>query len=116
MILVQFGLQGRLLHSRIQYKYLHPVCRHLRLQAALHRHLAAVQRVAPNSMRGQVTAFYLFMFTFFGAMGSYVVGKVQDVLIGDPAQLWKALLITARSTRPASSICMALRMVSTSTM
>ncbi|HQS97524.1 MAG TPA: MFS transporter, partial [Novosphingobium sp.] len=56
---------------------------------------AAVQRVAPNDMRGQVTAFYLFMFTFFGAMGSYVVGKVQDVVIGDPAQLWKALLITA---------------------
>lgn len=25
---------------------------------------AAVQRVAPNAMRGQVTAFYLFMFTF----------------------------------------------------
>lgn len=67
---------------------------------------AAVQRVAPNDMRGQVTAFYLFMFTFFGAMGSYVVGKVQDVLIGDPAQLWKALLITASVLMPLATFLM----------
>lgn len=32
---------------------------------------AAVQRVAPNAMRGLVTAIYLFMFTFFGAMGAF---------------------------------------------
>lgn len=67
---------------------------------------AAVQRVAPNDMRGQVTAFYLFMFTFFGAMGSYVVGKVQDVVIGDPAQLWKALLITACVLMPLATFLM----------
>lgn len=67
---------------------------------------AAVQRVAPNDMRGQVTAFYLFMFTFFGAMGSYVVGKVQDVLIGDPTQLWKALLITASVLMPLATFLM----------
>ena len=67
---------------------------------------AAVQRVAPNDMRGQVTAFYLFMFTFFGAMGSYVVGKVQDVLIGDPTQLWKALLITASLLMPLATFLM----------
>ncbi|OYZ46098.1 MAG: MFS transporter [Novosphingobium sp. 16-62-11] len=67
---------------------------------------AAVQRVAPNDMRGQVTAFYLFMFTFFGAMGSYVVGKVQDVVIGDPAQLWKALLITASVLMPLATFLM----------
>ncbi|OYW48754.1 MAG: MFS transporter [Novosphingobium sp. 28-62-57] len=67
---------------------------------------AAVQRVAPNDMRGQVTAFYLFMFTFFGAMGSYVVGKVQDVVIGDPAQLWKALLITACVLMPLATLLM----------
>lgn len=67
---------------------------------------AAVQRVAPNDMRGQVTAFYLFMFTFFGAMGSYVVGKVQDVVIGDPTQLWKALLITACVLMPLATFLM----------
>ncbi|MDP3549586.1 MAG: MFS transporter [Novosphingobium sp.] len=67
---------------------------------------AAVQRVAPNAMRGQVTAFYLFMFTFFGAMGSYVVGKVQDVVIGDPAQLWKAMLLTASILMPLATFLM----------
>lgn len=67
---------------------------------------AAVQRVAPNAMRGQVTAFYLFMFTFFGAMGSFVVGRVQDVVIGDPTQLWKALLITAGTLLPLATLLM----------
>jgi MFS family permease len=67
---------------------------------------AAVQRVAPNDMRGQVTAFYLFMFTFFGAMGSYVVGKVQDVVVGDPQQLWQAMLITASILMPLATYLM----------
>lgn len=67
---------------------------------------AAVQRVAPNDMRGQVTAFYLFMFTFFGAMGSFVVGRVQDVVIGDPQQLWKAMLITASVLLPLATFLM----------
>jgi len=67
---------------------------------------AAVQRVAPNDMRGQVTAFYLFMFTFFGAMGSFVVGRVQDVVIGDPQQLWKAMLITAGVLLPIATLLM----------
>jgi len=67
---------------------------------------AAVQRVAPNEMRGQVTAFYLFMFTFFGAMGSFVVGRVQDVVVGDPTQLWKALLITAGTLLPLATYLM----------
>ena len=67
---------------------------------------AAVQRVAPNAMRGQVTAFYLFMFTFFGAMGSFVVGRVQDGIIGDPHQLWKALLITACTLLPLATLLM----------
>lgn len=67
---------------------------------------AAIQRVAPNDMRGQVTAFYLFMFTFFGAMGSFVVGRVQDVVVGDPTQLWKALLITAGTLLPLATVLM----------
>jgi len=67
---------------------------------------AAVQRVAPNDMRGQVTAFYLFMFTFFGAMGSFVVGRVQDGIVGDPQQLWKAMLITAGVLLPLATLLM----------
>lgn len=67
---------------------------------------AAIQRVAPNSMRGQVTAFYLFMFTFFGAMGSWVIGRVSDHVIGDPARLREALLLTAGILLPLACFLM----------
>lgn len=67
---------------------------------------AAIQRVAPNSMRGQVTAFYLFMFTFFGAMGSFVIGLVAHYVIGDESRLWQALLITACVLLPLATLLM----------
>jgi MFS family permease len=67
---------------------------------------AAIQRIAPNAMRGQVTAIYLFMFTFFGAMGSWFVGQVQDTFIGVDAELWKALLITAAILMPLATFLM----------
>jgi len=67
---------------------------------------AAIQRVAPQSMRGQVTAFYLFMFTFFGAMGSFVIGSVAQRVVGDETQLWKAMLITAVVLLPIASFSM----------
>jgi MFS family permease len=64
---------------------------------------AAIQRVAPNAMRGQVTAIYLFMFTFFGAMGSFVIGLVQDIVIGVEADLWKTLVLTASTLLPLAT-------------
>ncbi|WP_284734594.1 MFS transporter [Sphingosinicella terrae] len=67
---------------------------------------AAIQRIAPNEMRGQVTAVYLFMFTFFGALGSFVIGLVADVVVGDPARLWLAILITAAIFMPAATFFM----------
>ena len=67
---------------------------------------AAVQRVAPQAMRGQVTAFYLFMFTFFGAMGSFVIGSVAQRVIGDESQLWKAIFLTAVVLLPLATISM----------
>ncbi|WP_338466643.1 MFS transporter [Novosphingobium sp. ZN18A2] len=67
---------------------------------------AAVQRVAPNSMRGQVTAFYLFMFTFFGAMGSFVIGLVSQYIVGDPEKLREALVITAAVVLPSACVLM----------
>ncbi|NKJ43437.1 MULTISPECIES: MFS transporter [unclassified Novosphingobium] len=69
---------------------------------------AAIQRIAPNEMRGQVTAIYLFMFTFFGAMGSFVVGVVAQRIVGVEAQLWKALVITAAALLPIATISMIL--------
>lgn len=67
---------------------------------------AAIQRVAPNSMRGQVTAFYLFMFTFFGAMGSFVIGLVSQYIVGDPEKLRESLLITACILLPLGTYLM----------
>lgn len=67
---------------------------------------AAIQRIAPNEMRGQVTAIYLFMFTFFGAMGSFVVGTVAQRVVGVEADLWKALVITAGVLLPIATLAM----------
>ena len=64
---------------------------------------AAIQRVAPNEMRGQVTAFYLFMFTFFGAMGSWFIGAVSDMLTGN---LGQALILTACTLMPLGAFLM----------
>lgn len=67
---------------------------------------AAIQRIAPNEMRGQVSALYLFMFTFFGAMGSFAIGAVSTYIVGDEAQVWKAILITAIVFLPAATLFM----------
>jgi MFS family permease len=67
---------------------------------------AAIQRVAPNAMRGQVTAFYLFMFTFFGAMGSWVIGLVAQYIVVDPQRLREALLLTAGALLPLACFLM----------
>jgi len=67
---------------------------------------AAIQRIAPNEMRGQVTALYLFMFTFFGALGSWVIGLVSTTVIGDDQQLWQALLIVAGVFMPVATFFM----------
>lgn len=67
---------------------------------------AAIQRIAPGEMRGQVTALYLFMFSAFGATGSWVIGGVSTFVIGDPAKLWQALLIVAAVFMPAATFFM----------
>jgi MFS family permease len=67
---------------------------------------AAIQRIAPNEMRGQVSALYLFMFTFFGALGSFVIGAVSTFVVGDESQVWKAILITAAIFLPAATFFM----------
>lgn len=67
---------------------------------------AAIQRIAPDEMRGQVTALYLFMFTFFGALGPAVIGGVSTFVVVDEAQIWKALLITAVVLMPTATYLM----------
>lgn len=65
---------------------------------------AAIQRIAPNEMRGQVTAFYLFMFTFFGALGPAVIGFVSTFIFDEV--VWKAILLTACIFLPVATFFM----------
>jgi hypothetical protein len=67
---------------------------------------AAIQRIAPNEKRGQVSALYLFMFTFCGAMGSFVIGWVSTYIVVDEQQVWKAILITAVIFLPTATFFM----------
>jgi MFS family permease len=67
---------------------------------------AAIQRIAPNEKRGQVSALYLFMFTFFGAMGSFVIGWVSTYIVGDENKVWEAILITAAVFLPTATFLM----------
>jgi hypothetical protein len=65
---------------------------------------AAIQRITPNEMRGQVTAVYLFMFIFFGAMGALVIGSINQYLMGGEANLWKTMALTAAVLMPLAAI------------
>jgi MFS family permease len=67
---------------------------------------AAVQQIVPNELRGQATALYLFMFTAFGALGSYVIGWVSNHVVGDEQKLWESMLITAAVFLPTATFCM----------
>jgi MFS family permease len=64
---------------------------------------AAIQRITPNAMRGQVTAIYLFMFIVFGALGSQLIGSVTQRVFGSDADLWKSIVLTASILMPLAA-------------
>jgi MFS family permease len=64
---------------------------------------AAIQRITPNEMRGQVTAIYLFMFIVFGALGSQLIGTVTQRVFGADADLWKSIVLTASVLMPLAA-------------
>jgi MFS family permease len=64
---------------------------------------AAIQRITPNEMRGQVTAIYLFMFIGFGALGSLLIGTVTQRVFGAEADLWKSIALTASVLTPLAA-------------
>jgi MFS family permease len=64
---------------------------------------AAIQRITPNEMRGQVTAVYLFMFTVFGALGSLLIAMVTQYVFGHPDDLWKSMVLTAVILMPLAT-------------
>jgi MFS family permease len=64
---------------------------------------AAIQRITPNEMRGQVTAIYLFMFIVFGALGSQLIGTITHRVFRSDAQLWKSIVLTASVLMPLAA-------------
>jgi MFS family permease len=64
---------------------------------------AAIQRITPNAMRGQVTAIYLFMFIVFGALGGQLIGSVTQRVFGSDADLWKSIVLTASILMPLAA-------------
>ncbi|HEY3808410.1 MAG TPA: MFS transporter [Steroidobacteraceae bacterium] len=65
---------------------------------------AAIQRITPNQMRGQVTAIYLFMFIVFGAIGSQLIGTITQRVFGSDAALWKTIVLVAAVFMPLAAI------------
>ena len=63
---------------------------------------AAIQTVTPNQMRGQITAFYLFVYTVFGALGSLFVAMVTRFVVGDESKLWLSMIISVAVLLPAA--------------
>lgn len=68
---------------------------------------AAIQSITPNEMRGQVTAVYLFMFTVFGALGSFVIALVTTYIVGDPQKLWLSITMVAAVLLPLATFFLA---------
>ena len=64
---------------------------------------AAIQRITPNEMRGQVTAIYLFMFIVFGALGSQLIGTITQRVFGSDADLRKSIVLTASVLMPLAA-------------
>ncbi len=70
----------------------------------------AIQSITPNEMRGQVTAVYLFMFTAFGAMGSFVVSLVTTFVVGGPENLWLSMALVAGVLLPLGTFAISRAM------
>jgi MFS family permease len=68
---------------------------------------AAIQRITPNAMRGQVTAIYLFMFIVFGALGGQLIGSVTQRVFGADAALWKSIALVASILAPLAALAIA---------
>ncbi len=66
----------------------------------------AIQLITPNEMRGQITGFYLMMFTLFGMCGPLLIGFFIDKLFGQDADVWKAMALSGVILSPIASYFM----------
>jgi MFS family permease len=69
---------------------------------------AAIQTVTPNQMRGQITAIYLFSYTVFGALGSFVIALITRFIVGDESKLWLSMVIAVATILPIAVLGVAL--------
>jgi len=69
---------------------------------------AAIQRITPNELRGQVTAVYLFMYIGVGALGGQLIGSVTQRVFHSDADLWKSLVLTASILMPLATLVISL--------
>lgn len=65
---------------------------------------AAIQRITPNELRGQVTAVYLFMFIAFGALGSQLIGSINHRVFHSDDDVWKSMALTAALLAPLAAL------------
>lgn len=66
---------------------------------------AALQEIAPNQMRGQVAAFYIFSLAFFGlGLGPTIVGALTDMLFGYDDALHFSLAIMIACSSPVAAL------------
>ncbi len=69
--------------------------------------MAALQIVAPNEMRGQISAMFLLVISGLGVgMGPMIVGALTDFVFGDEARLGESLSLIFAIVAPASGVVM----------
>ena len=67
---------------------------------------AAIQRVTPNEMRGQVTAIYIFMFIVFGSLGAQLIGSLTQRVFHSDADLKKSMILAASVLMPLAAVAL----------
>jgi len=66
---------------------------------------AAVQIITPNQMRGQVTAFYLFVYSIGFGIGPTLIALLTDDLFHNEAMIGHAMSLSAACLSPIEVIC-----------
>lgn len=68
----------------------------------------AIQALAPNRMRGQITGLYIMMFTVFGALGPLLIGVLADGPFAGAAAVSHSLAMAAAVLLPVSALIMTM--------
>jgi MFS family permease len=66
---------------------------------------AALQTVTPNQMRGQVTAFFLFIYSIAAGLGPTLVALITDGLLHNEAKIGHAMAMASACLGPMEVLC-----------